>query len=403
MGPDLILRAVATALGAALVATFAIAVTPHRALAAMNLDVYYDDFNGGTQSSIASGWWGGVSHPVSQRYGCTTYAWEPRTGAQHGCTSPYLWWHGGIDVEGFLDGAVLNSAVAGTVVQSAPAILAIKTDAGNVVYLLHGTPLVGLNQAVNVGDPVYKVGNLSNGCVVSNGRHLHLEVNVSNYPICSAADDVNPEGVLFRVPAPDGSQLMSLGPASYLSEFAIPSGTTAALYESDRWTPSWSSWTSRWVPLAGGQPQYLLSSQDPVAVRQGPNEWDAFVLTQNGDLGLWYKMPNCSATWLLLAYPTGAMLYGGLAAVSRSSGYLDAFGISSTGHMYHAYARRGSNCTYSINWDFPDPNNQSVPFAPGPPGNFSDVTAASANDNNMYVVAKSGSTVWMTHFDPPGF
>jgi hypothetical protein len=65
----------------------------------------------------------------------------------------------------FTGGPVLYSQVDGTVVQSTAAILAIQANSGNVIYLLHGTPSVGVNAAVHVGDSDYTVGNLSNGCV----------------------------------------------------------------------------------------------------------------------------------------------------------------------------------------------------------------------------------------------
>jgi hypothetical protein len=253
---------------------------------------------------------------------------------------------------------------------------------------------------VHIGDHIYDTDSLIPGggsCVpVGHCAHLHLEVraSASDVPYATGSfDDVNPEGWLFRAPAAGGNQLISLGPPSYLSEFVISSGPTASLYESDRWPSNWTSWISDGVPLVNGQAQYLLSSQDPVAVRQGPNEWDVFVVTLNGDLALWYKAPNCSGTWLTRAHPVGTTLVNGLAAVSRSSGYLDAFVLSATGAMYHAIGRRGSGCAYTLSWDPTDP------FATNPPANFLDVTVASANDNNMYVVAKSGSTVWMTHFD----
>ena len=335
---------------------------------------------------------------VSQRYGCTTFTGEPDNAPSY-CPLGYTKWHQGIDIQ-MNTGTAIYSQQDGTIVASQSGVLGFRTNAGNVVYLLHGYcvgAFCNVGQAVHIGDEL-----ITSACVPPvggscTGPHLHFEVHASIVGELSVptgpGDDINPEGWLFRIPAAGGNQLISLGPANYLSEFAISSGSAASLYETDRWPSTWTSWTSDGAPISNGQPQYLLSSQDPVVVRQNPNEWDAFVLTANGDLGMWYKAPNCVGAWLLLAHPTGTALVNGLTAVTRSSGYLDAFVLSSGGGLYHAYARRGSGCSYSLNWD---PTN---PFAANPPGNFWDVASASANDNNIYVVAKSGSTIWMTHFD----
>lgn len=353
-------------------------------------------------SSITSGWWGGGAFTVSQRFGCTNVSAEPPapTGWCPPAPSTYTHWHQGVDI-GMPSGTAIISQIDGTIVDNETGILGIQTNAGNIIYLLHGNA-VKTSGPVNIGDELITADSVIPGggsCIpAGNCSHLHFEVRASSSDVPYSAgqyDEANPEGWLYRIPAAGGNQLISLGPASYLTEFAVtPGPLTSSLAESDRWPPSsWTNWAYYGTPFANGQPQYLLSIQDPVAVRQSPNEWDVFVVTANGDLGLWYKMPNCSGNWLLFPHIGGVTLSAGLAAVTRTSGYLDAFVLSTAGDMYHAYARRGTSCNYTAGWD---PSN---PFAGSPPGNFWDVTAASANDNNIYVVAKSGYTVWMTHFD----
>src|SRR5438477_2182271 len=156
-----------------------------------NTDIYNDNFNGGTQSSISSGWWGGASHPVTQRYGCTSFSLEDQAaGAAHGCPNDHKYWHHGLDIG--VTGS-LYSQLAGTIVESRSAVLGIQAGDGIVVFLIHGTPLVGAG-TVRIGDSVYTVGSLLPCGGSSTGAHLHFEVHRSGYPFCNNLnDDINPE------------------------------------------------------------------------------------------------------------------------------------------------------------------------------------------------------------------
>ena len=90
-----------------------------------NTDNFNDDFNGGIESHVSSGWWGFASLPVSQRYGCTTYVKESPTGVAHGCPAGYLYWHHGIDIS--VTSGTLASQVSGTVEESESGVLGIFT------------------------------------------------------------------------------------------------------------------------------------------------------------------------------------------------------------------------------------------------------------------------------------
>lgn len=102
-----------------------------------NLDVFEAD------SSIQSSWWGGGALTVSQRFGCTDQIVEPPapTGWCPSSPSPYTHWHQGIDMP--LPTTAIYSQFEGSVVDVEYAILGIRTSAGSLIYLLHGTPAAG--------------------------------------------------------------------------------------------------------------------------------------------------------------------------------------------------------------------------------------------------------------------
>ena len=390
---------------------------PHPSFASTigNTDVFNDIQNDGAGSQVVSALWGGTIRTVSQRYGCTNYDQEPRTGAAHGCPQPtYQWWHSGIDIGFGNDTPTLISQWSGTVVtsdfnsgDSDYTILAIQTDAGNIVNIIHGKPLVSVGAHVNIGTPIYQSGNCVAPCAPcggsSTGPHLHLEIHQAGV-ICHSSDELNSEGWLFNIPIAGGNQLISPGPGSYLNEFDTRWAVSATLGESTSAPGAiWPSWVNHGAPTSGGQPQVLASN--PVAVRQNPNEWDVFATTGNGDLAWWNKMPNCTARWgnpgtgspgeIILPHPPGQTLGLGIAAVSRKPGTLDVFVTSTNGSkLFHAIGTNSGSCSYNFAWDVD-------PFSSTPPGFLNtDVAAASANDGNMYVVARdNNNTIWMTHYD----
>jgi hypothetical protein len=87
---------------ALIVAAFGVAspAAVHPALASTigNTDYFNDSYNDGVASTVNLMIWGGVPELVNQRYGCTAYPYEPRTGAAHGCPTGILYWHSGIDI-----------------------------------------------------------------------------------------------------------------------------------------------------------------------------------------------------------------------------------------------------------------------------------------------------------------
>jgi hypothetical protein len=72
--------------------------------------------------------------------------------------------------------------------------MAIRAETGNIVYLLHGTPIAPFNNvgyAVHIGDKIFTTG--SNG-PWSSGPHLHLEVHKSVVSLSTGpGEDINPE------------------------------------------------------------------------------------------------------------------------------------------------------------------------------------------------------------------
>src|ERR1700736_706973 len=118
-------------------------------------------------SYIQSSWWCGASLKVNQRYGCTDVSLEPSapSGLCPVAPSPYTHWHHGVDI-GAGSGTALSSQFDGTVVDVEYATLGIQTTAGNIVYLVHGTPAAGYGTtgvAVHVGDHVYDTDSLIPG------------------------------------------------------------------------------------------------------------------------------------------------------------------------------------------------------------------------------------------------
>ncbi|HEX2715827.1 MAG TPA: M23 family metallopeptidase [Candidatus Acidoferrales bacterium] len=166
---------------------------------------------------VSSGWYGNTSQQVTQRYGCTNInliypnAEEPANPSICDFSNGFKWWHQGMDI-GVGLGTGLSSPVSGTVADSSPppcnltgaplGYLGIRTDGGNIIYLLHGCLTSGFfynasNPAtVHIGDSIYTTGTNGN----STGSHLHFEVHISltgglyNNP--GPGDDINPEGWL---------------------------------------------------------------------------------------------------------------------------------------------------------------------------------------------------------------
>ena len=174
-----------------------------------NTDIYEDGFNGFPQSWVSSGWWGGTSKAVTQRYGCTSDFHEDYSaGIAHGCPGSNTYWHNGIDIGGT---GTLYSQVTGTVVESASGVLGVQTGNGVVINLIHGTPLVA-SGTVNVGTAVYSTGSLTPCGGTSTGVHLHFEVHKSRYPWCSSLnDDINPEEWLLTQCSVGGSAAGPVG------------------------------------------------------------------------------------------------------------------------------------------------------------------------------------------------
>jgi hypothetical protein len=81
------------------------------------------DTNGNTDAveqipNLVESWWGGTSHSVSQRYGCTSVGYPedpaPTPGSGMTCPAPYAnGWHQGVDIA--MGSTTLYSQVEGTV------------------------------------------------------------------------------------------------------------------------------------------------------------------------------------------------------------------------------------------------------------------------------------------------
>ncbi len=366
-------------------------------------------------NQIASPWWGGASRGVNQRYGCTDLG-PPEDPAPGYCPYPFsAGWHQGIDIA-FASGLTVSSAVHGYVRDFQESCLdswctlgylSIGTDGGNVVYLLHGTPAypfpgttghVYQGAQVNIGDPIYTTGGNGLTCPPPCGPHLHFEVHrsmtgpASFYTNPGPGDDINPEGWLFRIPATYGKQLTSWS-AGRLGEFVQPGGAVSALYQSNG-TPTggWdSSWTFRGQPYTPGSGFHPLRT-DPVAVSQSPDEGDVFAILQDGNLGWWSWAYGVVCDWQFIAHPT-SQLNLGLTAVSPYPGRLDVFAQGTDLKIYHwSASNRGTPaCNYlTTGWQSGFPAGS----------NFGDDLAAVASDsNNIYVVARNGTALWMIHGD----
>lgn len=162
-----------------------------------NLDVFEAD------SSIQSSWWGGGALTVSQRFGCTDQIVEPPapTGWCPSSPSPYTHWHQGIDMP--LPTTAIYSQFEGSVVDVEYAILGIRTSAGSLIYLLHGTPAAGygtVGATVHLGAHVYDTDSLiplGGSCIPAGScAHLHFETRQSSSDVPYSTrpfDDVNPE------------------------------------------------------------------------------------------------------------------------------------------------------------------------------------------------------------------
>jgi hypothetical protein len=351
--------------------------------------------------SVSSPWWQGTSRPVTQRYGCT-YLPPPKPEEPGPGWCPGGQWHQGIDIGTSGVSIPLSSAVDGTVADwvyttcLAPTCqtlgyLAIRTNGGNVVYLLHGSPTTAFAtspKTVHINDNVYTTG--ANGYSI--GYHLHLEVHASvvgglyNNP--GPGDDINPEGWLFRIPGTYGQQLTSWS-AGDLGEFANAPPSLPMMSSAYNPPTSWGgSWTPRRAPYLGRGYDYLLT--DPVVVSQSPNEWDAFAITVNGNLAWWsYAFGPC--VWTELAPPPFLSLTNGLSVVTRTAGYLDVFALATDGHIYHVLGVSSGGCAYS--WGAWSSLGGTMSFT-------SDIVVVSANDNNIYLVARdTGTSLWWTHFE----
>jgi hypothetical protein len=364
---------------------------------------------------VTSTWFLNSTVLLSQRYGCSTVSYELDP-APSWCPFGYNWWHQGLDLP-MSSPITVYSAVHGSVAAFATSCLtsgcalgylAIRTDGGNVVYLLHGTPYypfggtggsVYVGAPVNIGDKVYTTG--SNGH--STGIHLHFEVHQSvvGALTCTSCpgDDVNPEGWLYRPPASYGQQLTSWS-AGDLGVFAQNGGSASAMYSSyGNSTGAWTgSWVFRDVPYGGGVPEYLAT--DPVVLSQSPNEWDAFAILQGGDLG-WWSYANAQCTWQLVPHPPSVPLMSKLTAVARYPGQLDVFALGTDGNIYHWYANDSGTpgCTTYTTHDWQADSNSSSGFYTGP-SFVTEMVAVSSDDNNIFLVARDNvSYVWWTHLD----
>jgi hypothetical protein len=244
--------------------------------------------------------------------------------------------------------------------------------------------------AVHVGDYIYDTGTLG----LSSGYHLHFEVRgpSGDVPYSQGPwDDVNPEGWLFRIPQPYGQQLTSWSQGD-LGEFVASAGS---LYSANGYSPTFGQ--APWISQghASGQPL----TTDPVTVSQSDHEWDVFAIVQGGDLGWWSYVSGVCPSWVLFNRPFPSAPLLAATAVSRYSGYLDVFAVGSNGVIYQQIGRRypqGGRCAYA--W-----NGWQALTDGGPPPFSSDIVAVSANDNNIYLVARAGTALWMTHFDGTGW
>jgi hypothetical protein len=157
-------------------------IAPAIASTSGNTD-YYE-----ANDSISSPWWQGTSRPVTQRYGCTYLpAPKPEEPGPGWCPASQWQWHQGVDIGTSGVSIPLSSAVDGTVADwvyttglaltcQTLGYLALRTDGGNVIYLLHGSPTVGFAtspKAVHINDNVYTTG--ANGYLIpriSRGKHV---------------------------------------------------------------------------------------------------------------------------------------------------------------------------------------------------------------------------------------
>lgn len=376
----------------------------------------YSSCTTGPACNVASGWWGGVSLPVTQRYGCTAANIEPDQSPSFCNQSHDLWWHQGIDIGTNQTSIAISSQVEGAVADYSPkpasscsltsttlGWLAIRTNGGNVVFLLHGctrSAFANVGTPVHINNYIYDTG--ANGGF-STGWHLHFEVHNSLATGTSLSsstgpgDDINPEGWLFRLPTPSGQQLTTWS-AGDLGEFAR--GSANDMYQSDggptgAWASSWTHWSQ---PSGSGFYEGLRSN--PVAVSQGPNEFDAFAILQGGDLGWWSYVSGFGVCgWVLIAHPASALSQG-LTAVSPYVGDLEVFAQGVDGKIYHWSANDSGNpgcSTYLYGWQaFGLPSG----FPPSPTTFGSDMVAVSSDHDNIFLVARDSSgNVQSTHFD----
>lgn len=250
-------------------------------------------------TNLVESWWGGASAPVNQRYGCTMVGYPedppPAPGSGITCPSPYnQGWHQGVDIG--MVSTTLYSQVEGTVrdfVQSCLYAgcglgrLAIQTDDGRIVYMLHGSPTnnLYLNGPVHVGDTIYTTGN--NG--PSSGYHLHFEVHRSQYGLSTLTCGSEPTGS-------PGSTCDDINPDDFLTGFH---------------------------PLA-------TTSRTSTSV-------EAFV--RGTDMGAWQYWLDSSGVW---HGPQSLGSAGGgfdsqVGAASIGSNHEDIFGTGSDGYLYQRY------------------------------------------------------------------
>jgi hypothetical protein len=118
-----------------------------------------------------------------------------------------------------------------------------------------------------------------------------------------------------------------------------------------------------------------------------------FAILQGGDLGWFSWAYGVVCGWQLIPYPA-SVLNQGLTAVSPHPGRLDVFAQGMDGNIYHwSASNRGTPaCNYlTTGW-------QQSGFPVG--SNFgSDLAAVASDSSTIYVVARNGTALWMTHGD----
>ncbi len=341
--------------------------------------------------------WFSAAHPLTQRYGCTDVLQEPDSAPTGYCDSSHPRWHHGIDIDSAGTSLPIYSAVEGSIASYSPGFLAILTNNGNVVYLLHGTAHGGYshpNTVVHVGDYIYDTGTLG----LSTGFHLHLEVRSKPSDTTYSTgpwDDINPEGWLWPLANGYAQQLASWqGPPSpRLDHFSIRSVGPGNFYL-DRYASAGSSWS------LSEERSVQADGTVPVAISVYPWYYDVFMTGASGGGVTWVRYHQ--GTWDQVALsPPGATTIAPGAISAVAQGFYKGSDGNSYQRIYlvaldtngYAWSRllltqwSGTSATYTdYGWSSCNPPSGIACSAPAP---LAELRVVSFDAGNLAVVGRT--------------